>query len=149
MCVGSVTGRRLERRPRDDGINQRPRLRTHQRHIRSCVSDHVESEPTDSDIIQLSRVRNRQPSSGCKGDGPSSADAISELIGLTIPVLCLVGNMQAISALKNGYSKRLRCLSRTHRCSIGALNEIYIDPEVGMDVQYHTTKHTRVTCSLS
>ena len=51
--------------------------------------------------------------------------------------------MQAISAIKKGYSKRLRCLSRTHRCSIGALNEIYIDPDVGMDVQYHETKpHT-------
>ena len=46
---------------------------------------------------------------------------------------------QAVAAARKGYSKRLRCLRRTHRCSIGALHEIYNDPEAAMDLIYIET----------
>ena len=37
------------------------------------------------------------------------------------PLVCLVDNQQTITAVKRGYSKRLRCLNRTHRIAIGSL----------------------------
>ena len=47
-----------------------------------------------------------------------------------------IDNTQAIAAINNGYSKKLRCLSRTHRVSIGTLHEIWRDPEIAMEVEY-------------
>ena len=64
---------------------------------------------------------------------------ISDMLGALVPIDCRVDNTQALQAIKKGYSKRLRCLSRTHRCSIGAMHEIYNDPEAALDVEYHAT----------
>ena len=51
-----------------------------------------------------------------------------------MPAVAHVDNTQAISAVKTGYSKRLRCLSRTHRCSIGGRNEAFLDAESAFDI---------------
>ena len=64
---------------------------------------------------------------------------LQALLGVLVPIRCSIDNTQAVAAIKKGYSKRLRCLSRTHRCSIGAMNEIYEDPEAALDVEYAPT----------
>ena len=58
------------------------------------------------------------------------------MLGVTIPIKCMIDNTQAISAIKSGYSKKLRHLARTHRVSIGTLHEILSDPRVNLDVEY-------------
>ena len=65
---------------------------------------------------------------------------LSEMLGHPIPIVCHADNMQAISAVKKGYSKKLRALTSAHQCSIGCLHEIYSGPEAAMDVVYHPTK---------
>ena len=42
------------------------------------------------------------------------------LQGQRVPIRCKIDNTQAIAAIKKGYSKKLRCLARTHRVNIGA-----------------------------
>ena len=44
----------------------------------------------------------------------------SVMLGEDIHIVCEVNNTQAISAVKKGYSQKLRHLQRTHRVSIGA-----------------------------
>ena len=58
---------------------------------------------------------------------------------MLVPIRCRIDNTQAIQAVRKGYSKKLRCLSRTHRCSIGAMHEVYNDPEAALDVEYAET----------
>ena len=47
--------------------------------------------------------------------------------------------MQAISAIKKGYSKKLRHLLRTQRVAIGLLNDCINDSELKMTVQHCPT----------
>ena len=47
-----------------------------------------------------------------------------------------IDNTQAIQAVKNGNSKKLRYLPRTQRVSIGGLNEMWRDPEIALEVEY-------------
>ena len=61
---------------------------------------------------------------------------LEAMLGVTIPISCKIDNTQAIAAIKNGYSKKLRHLQRTHRVSIGTLHEIYGDPKIRMEVEY-------------
>jgi len=66
---------------------------------------------------------------------------IGEMLGgRLIPMMAKVDNTQAISAVRTGYSKKLRYLSRTHRCSIGCLHEVWNDPEIGLAIEYAETK---------
>ena len=67
-------------------------------------------------------------------------ELLEEMLGILIPIRCVIDNTQAIQAIKKGYSRKLRCLNRTHRCSIGVMNEIYNDPEVAVSVEYGETK---------
>jgi len=65
---------------------------------------------------------------------------IGEMLGgRLVPLVAKVDNTQAISAVKTGYSKKLRYLSRTHRCSIGCLNEVWNDPGAALDIEYAET----------
>ena len=61
---------------------------------------------------------------------------LRDMLGVLVPIVVKIDNTQAIAAIKNGYSKKLRCLSRTHRVSIGALHEIWQDPEIAMEEEY-------------
>ena len=53
-----------------------------------------------------------------------------------IPIACKSNNTQAIAAINNGYSKKLRCLGRTHQVFIGTLHEIANNPKLKMTVEY-------------
>ena len=61
---------------------------------------------------------------------------LEDMLGITIPIACKIDNTQAIAAINNGYSKKLRCLGRTHRVSIGVLHEIANNPRLKMTVEY-------------
>ena len=50
-----------------------------------------------------------------------------------------VDNTQAIAAVEKGYSKKLRHLQRTHRVSLGYLNEAYTSEDGLMVLQHHPT----------
>ena len=61
---------------------------------------------------------------------------LKDMLGTVVPILCKIDNTQAIQAIKNGYSKKLRYLPRTQRVSIGALHEIWRDPAIALEVEY-------------
>ena len=52
----------------------------------------------------------------------------------------LVDNQQEITAVKRWYSKRLRCLNRTHRIAIGSLHEIVGDERQRVEIRYIESK---------
>ena len=54
-------------------------------------------------------------------------------------IRCFVDNTQAISAVKKGYSKKLRSLSRTQRVSIGVIHELVEDDDMMITVQHCPT----------
>ena len=66
-------------------------------------------------------------------------DLLCAMLGMQIPVMIAIDNTQAIAAIKNGYSKKLKSLNRQHRVSIGAMNELYLDPEAALEVEYVKT----------
>ena len=69
---------------------------------------------------------------------------LEDMLGITIPIACKIDNTQAIAAIGNGYSKKLRHLTRTHRVSIGTLHEIAGDPKIKMKVEYaKSAEHKR------
>ena len=61
---------------------------------------------------------------------------LEDMLGITIPIACKIDNTQAIAAINNGYSKKVRHLTRTHRVSIGTMHEIAGDPRIMMTVEY-------------
>ena len=50
-----------------------------------------------------------------------------------------IDNTQAMAAIKNGCSKKLKALNTQHRVSIGALNELHLDPEAALELEYVKT----------
>ena len=64
------------------------------------------------------------------------ASLLKDMPGGFVPIVCNIDNAQAIAAINNGYSKKVRHLTRTHRVSIGTLHEIARDPEVALEVEY-------------
>ena len=56
-------------------------------------------------------------SHGLRHVGLPVQDLVQEFLGERIPLVCLVDNQQAITAVKRGYSKSLRCLNpHTSHC---------------------------------
>ena len=51
------------------------------------------------------------------------------MLGRRLPIRMHIDNMQAISAIQKGYSKKLRYLARTQRVCIGLLNDLLCDEE--------------------
>ena len=64
---------------------------------------------------------------------------LEQLLGSTIPIIGLVDNDQAITAIKKGYSKKLRALPRTHRVAVGVLNDCLQDVDVCYEIQHCST----------
>ena len=64
---------------------------------------------------------------------------LEQLLGTVIPILGLIDNDQAITAIRKGYSKKLRALPRTQRVAIGVLNECLLDAEVKYDIEHCPT----------
>ena len=63
-----------------------------------------------------------------------------EFLGERIPLVCLVDNQQAITAVKRVYSKRLTCLNRTHRIAMGSLHEIVGDERQRVEIRFIESK---------
>ena len=51
----------------------------------------------------------------------------------TVPLVAKVDNSQAIQAAHKGYSKKLRFLERTHRCSISVVHELVQSGTIRVD----------------
>ena len=67
-------------------------------------------------------------------------DAVLADVRRRMELVAKIDNTQAISAVKKGYSKKLRFLERTHKCSLGTLHELW--ERGGMRVEYAPTlKH--------
>ena len=62
------------------------------------------------------------------------------MLGVQILLLIAVDNTQAIGAIKNWYSTKLKSLSKQHRVSIGAMNELYRDPDAALELEYVKTE---------
>jgi hypothetical protein len=60
-------------------------------------------------------------------------------LGKRLPIRMKIDNMQAISAIKKGYSKKLRHIARTQRVCLGLLNELLNDPEIKMQIEHCPT----------
>ena len=54
---------------------------------------------------------------------------LRRLLQQPIHIQAMVDNTQALAAVAKGYSKRLRFLERSHRCSIGFLHELVTDED--------------------
>ena len=89
----------------------------------------------ESEVVSLSH--------GLRNTGLPVQDLIQEMIGVRIPLLCKVDNDQAIAAAKRGYSKRLRCLHRTHRIAIGSLHEIFEDADQQCSIEHVESKRQK------
>ena len=86
---------------------------------RSSGQSATSCSTAESEVVALSH--------GLRHFGLPVQDLVHEFLGGRIQLECLVDNQQAITAVKRGYSKRLRCLNRTHRIAIGSLHEIVGD----------------------
>ena len=64
---------------------------------------------------------------------------LEEMLGKRLTLRCLIDNTQAIQAMRNGYSKRLRHLQRTHRVSIGVMHDLITDPDMMVEVVHVPT----------
>ena len=47
-----------------------------------------------------------------------------------------VDNTQAITAMKRGYSKKLKSLQRCHRCALGVIHELITDDSQKVTVKW-------------
>ncbi len=61
------------------------------------------------------------------------------LLGIRLPIICEIDNTQAIAAIRKGYSKKLRQLSRTQRCAIGVVHECVNDTDLKISVVHCPT----------
>ena len=70
---------------------------------------------------------------------PVQSLLIEMLGGQRVPMEAKVDNAQALCAIRDGYSKKLRFLPRTQRCSIGVLHEALTDPDADLTASYTPT----------
>lgn len=78
-------------------------------------------------------------SKGIRHEGIPIQALLEAMLGRKAPLRCYIESTQATLAIARGYSKRLRNLSRTHRVSLGVLNELITDPELQITVVYANT----------
>ena len=86
----------------------------------------------ESEVVALSH--------GLRHYGLPVQDLVQEFLGEGIPLVGLVDNQQAITAVKRVYSKNLRCLNRTQRIAIGSLHEIVGDEKQRVEIRYIESK---------
>ena len=99
---------------------------------RSSGQSATSCSTAESEVVALSH--------GLRHFGLPVQDLVHEFLGERIPLVCLVDNQQAITAVKRVYSKRLRCLNRTHRIAIGSLHEIVGDERQRVEIRYIESK---------
>ena len=78
-------------------------------------------------------------SAGLRGEGIPLQIMIGQMLGCDISLRCMEDNTQTISAVRRGYSKKLRQLSRTHRVSLGVINECLENPDLMIEIEYCPT----------
>ena len=64
---------------------------------------------------------------------------IDTLIGQRIPIIAHCDNAETLTAVSKGYSKKMRCLSRSQRVSIGAIHEMLNDTDMKVTAVYVNT----------
>ena len=99
---------------------------------RSSGQSATSCSTAESEVVAVSH--------GLRHNGLPVQDLVQEFLGERIPLVCLVDNQQAITAVKRVYSKRLRCLNRTHRIAIGSLHEIVGDERQLVEICYIESK---------
>ena len=65
------------------------------------------------------------------------------LLGKRLDILHHIDNLQTLSAVEKGYSKKLRHLSRTQRVGVGLLHECTNNPELQMTVKHCPTEYQK------
>ena len=105
-----------------------------------CVPSRVEIFRPIGNFVQHGRERGGRPQSRIEDFGLPVQDLVQEFLGERIPLVGLVDNQQAITAVKRGKSKRLKCLNRTHRIAIGSLHEIVGDERQRVEIRYIESK---------
>ena len=65
---------------------------------------------------------------------------LEQLLNTVVPILGLVDNDQAITAIRKGYSKKLRALPRTHRVAVGVLNDCLQDADIAYNIEHCPTE---------
>ena len=99
---------------------------------RSSGQSATSCSTAESEVVALSH--------GLRHVGLPVQDLVQEFLGERIPLVGLVDNQQAITAVKRVYSKRLRCLNRMHRIAIGSLPEIVGDERQRVEIRYIESK---------
>ena len=99
---------------------------------RSSGQSATSCSTAESEVVALSH--------GLRHFGLPVQDLVHVFLGERIPLVCFVDNQQAITAVKRGYSKRLRCLNRTHRIAIGSLHEVVGDERQRVEIRYIESK---------
>ena len=99
---------------------------------RSSGQSATSCSTAESEVVALSH--------GLRHVGLPVQDLVQEFLVERVPLVGLVDNQQAITAVKRGYSKKLRCLSRTHRIAIGSLHEIVSDENQRVKIRYIESK---------
>ena len=102
---------------------------------RSSGQSATSCSTAENEVVALSH--------GLRHVGLPVQDMVQEFWGERIPLVCLVDNQQAITAVKRGCGKRLRCLNRTHRIAIGSLHEIVGDEKQRVEIRYIESKLQR------
>eukprot|EP00971_Amphidinium_carterae_P097772 1934644-Amphidinium_carterae.1 len=72
-------------------------------------------------------------------EGIPVLDLLCAVTGREIKMVCYEDNEQTISAVRRGYSKKLRHLPRVHKISVGSLHEILSGDEPLGELKYHPT----------
>ena len=99
---------------------------------RSSGQSATSCSTAESEVVALSH--------GLRHVGLPVQDLVQVFMGERIPLVGLVDNQQAITAVKREYSKKLRCLNRTHRIAIGSLHEIVGDEKQRVEIRYIESK---------
>jgi hypothetical protein len=98
---------------------------------RTALQTSTASSSAESETVSLS--------TGLRQEALPIQELFQTLLGSKLWLMCKVDNTQALAAAKKGYSKRLRHLGRTQRVSLGFLNELIVDPDLRVRMDYAST----------
>ena len=99
---------------------------------RSSSQSATSCSTAESEVVALSH--------GLRHVGLPVQDLVQEFLGERIPLVGLVDNQQAITAVKRECSKKLRCSNRTHRVAIGSFHEIVGDEKQRVEIRHIESK---------
>ena len=80
---------------------------------------------------------------GLRREAIPAQTLMEHLLGFRPKIRHHIDNQQAISAIRRGYSKKLRHIGRTQRVNLGFLNDVLEDPDMLYDVVHRPTKEMK------